>query len=221
MYIARIIALFTAIPVHESAHAWVSGLLGDPTAKRLGRISLNPAKHFDLGGTICMLLLGFGWAKPVPIDVRYYSNKKAGMALSSFAGPLSNLLMAFILIIFFKIVSYFIILRSATAFLGAVRVILFYMISINILLAVFNMLPVPPLDGSRIFLLFLPERAYFNLMRFERYIMIIVFVLLWTGYLSRPLGLMQNGVFNIMDSATKFVDAVMKIILAPKMTSFV
>ena len=213
LYVARILVLLIAIPIHEAAHAWVSYELGDPTAKNLGRISLNPARHFDLSGTLCMLLLGFGWAKPVPINTQYYQNKKAGMALSSLAGPLSNFIMAFFFMIFLKIFHYLCILNPQSGFLNIAWQVVYFMVAINILLAIFNMLPVPPLDGSRIFLLFLPEKTYFGVMRFERYTMIIIFILLWIGVLGRPLALMQGALFRFLDSATLFVDAAMRALL--------
>ena len=215
IYAARIVALLTAIPLHESAHAWVSYKLGDPTGRNMGRISMNPARHFDLLGSLCMLLLGFGWAKPVPVDTRYYANRKAGMAVSSLAGPLSNVLMAFFCVVFYKVfdyIGYFAQYPSGMVF--ALRTVFSYMAAINVLLAVFNMLPVPPFDGSRIFLIFLPERLYFGIMKIERYIVFVVFALLWSGYLGRPLVFMQSGVMRILDSATQFVDVIMRMILA-------
>jgi len=206
MYLARVIAFLTAIPIHESAHAWVSYKLGDPTARNLKRISLNPARHFDLMGALFMLIMGFGWAKPVPINTGYYANRKFGMAVSSLAGPVSNFIFAFFLMILYKLTCIVYYTKSSTSFFYALMLILYFMVIINLSLAVFNILPVPPLDGSRIFLLFLPERLYFGIMKYERYIMIIFFAVLSSGIFDGALRRMQTGLFNIVFDATMFID---------------
>lgn len=215
--LARIIAFCTAIPFHEAAHAFVSNKLGDPTAKRLGRLTLNPIKHLDPMGFLAMLTIGVGWAKPVPINTAYYKNRKVGMAISSAAGPLSNLLLAFIIMGLYKLTYY----AGAASFAGALPVaavnvvlqILFYLIVININLAIFNMLPIPPLDGSRIFLLFLPNKAYFDVQKYERYIMIGMLALIFllpmvTGFdpVSWLLGSVYPYVMRGLDWLTGFID---------------
>ena len=207
MYAARIIALLISIPVHESAHAFVSYKLGDPTAKNLGRISLNPIRHFDLMGGLCMIFAGFGWAKPVPVDTRYYKNKKVGMAISSLAGPLSNILMAYLSIIPAKSFGYLELATGGRTWY-ALYIIFQYMAIINITLGIFNMIPIPPFDGSRIFLLVLPERWYFGVMRYERYIMVAIFALLFTGLLDGPLFFLQNGLLRGLDFLSGFVDVI-------------
>ena len=206
MYLARIIAFLTAIPLHETAHAYVSYKLGDPTAKELGRISLNPVKHFDILGALFMLLVGFGWAKPVPINTRFYANKKMSMALSSFAGPLSNFIFAFFLMIVYKIIYVVYLVHSTSTILYCVLVVFQYMISINISLTVFNMLPIPPLDGSRMFLIFLPEKTYFGIMRYERYIMLGLFLAVSSGVLNGILNRLQIAIYTLLANATVFVD---------------
>lgn len=206
MYIARIIAFLTAIPLHETAHAYVSYKLGDSTAKDMGRISLNPAKHFDLLGALFMLFVGFGWAKPVPINTRYYENKKISMALSSFAGPLSNFLLTFITVMIYKIIYIIHMVHNSSFIIYCIMVILEYMIAININLTIFNMLPIPPLDGSRIFLLFLPERTYFSIMKYERYIMLALFLLISSGVLNGVLARLQIFMYTLMSNATIFID---------------
>lgn len=183
-YVARAVALLTAIPVHESAHAWASDKLGDPTAKRYGRLSLNPLRHFDFLGALCMIFVGFGWAKPVPIAAATnFRHPRRDMALSAAAGPASNLLLAFLCMIFYKLVYY---LAPGTQGWIFVSAVLFQMVWTNITLAVFNLMPVPPLDGSRIATVFLPRGAYFGLMRYERYIMVGLFAVLMLGWLDTP-----------------------------------
>ena len=200
------VALLTAIPVHESAHAWASDKLGDPTAKRYGRLSLNPLRHFDFLGALCMIFVGFGWAKPVPIAAATnFRHPRRDMALSAAAGPASNLLLAFLCMIFYKLVYY---LAPGTQGWIFVSAVLFQMVWTNITLAVFNLMPVPPLDGSRIATVFLPRGAYFGLMRYERYIMVGLFAVLMLGWLDTPLRVATNFVWNLLVSATGFIEAI-------------
>lgn len=149
-----------------------------------------------------MILIGFGWAKPVPINPNNFKNRKVGMALSSLAGPVSNLIMAYIAMIIYKVIS-FNFVNSEVMYNMAVMFA--YMVSLNIGLAVFNMLPIPPLDGSRIFSLFLNEKSYFNIMRFEKYIFVILVIVMYSGILSTPLAYLRNGVLHIMDILTFFL----------------
>ena len=153
MYICRALVVLLTITFHESAHALVSHWLGDDTAVRAGRLSLNPMRHFDPLGALCMLVGGVGWAKPVSINPYNYKNPKVGMAVSAAAGPISNLLLAWVSMILYKI-CYYSGVGDAVPF---IEMFFYYMITMNLSLAVFNLIPVPPFDGSRIFLLFLPE----------------------------------------------------------------
>ena len=219
LYLSRAIVLLVALPIHETAHAYISYKLGDPTAKVMGRLSLNPLRHIDPMGALCMLATGIGWAKPVPIDPRYYRNRKGGMALSALAGPVSNLLLAYLSVIAYKISFYLLVAQAfdVSSFVispsGIVYWLyqIFYMTAlINISLCVFNFLPVPPLDGSRILGVVLPERIYFGLMRYERYVALALFALLWLGVLDRPLGLANDLLFRLLDVLSGFVDALMK-----------
>lgn len=200
--IIHALVLFTAFPVHEFAHAYVAHKLGDDTAKYQGRLTINPFAHLDLMGTLMMILIGFGWAKPVPINPNNFKNRKVGMALSSLAGPVSNLIMAYIAMIIYKLISFNFVTSEV---MYNIAVMFAYMVSLNIGLAVFNMLPIPPLDGSRIFSLFLDEKSYFNIMRFERYIFFILVIVMYSGILSTPLAYLRSGVLHIMDILTFFL----------------
>ena len=203
-YALRAVAMLIVIPFHESAHALISWKLGDSTAKDMGRLSMNPLRHFDPLGALCMLVGGVGWAKPVSINPYNYKNPKVGMALSAAAGPASNFLLAWVSMILYKLCWY-------SGLGDAVPVLtmflyLEYMASINTMLAVFNLLPVPPFDGSRIALLFLPQRLYFKAMKYERYIMLAVLALVFLGLLNTPLSMLVNAMWNLMLRLTGFVE---------------
>lgn len=202
-YVVRALAVLIIIPFHEAAHALVSWLLGDPTAKNAGRLSMNPLRHFDPLGTLCMLVGGVGWARPVGIDPRRFRNPKVGMAVSAAAGPAANFLLGFVCTILYKVVWY----ASVGQAPQLVMDFLWYMITMNISLGVFNLIPVPPFDGSRIALLFLPRSLYFRVMRYERYIMAAVLILVLLGVLNTPLNFFVNAVYRAFFGATRFVEA--------------
>lgn len=197
----KLLILCTAFPIHEFAHAWSANKMGDPTAKNMNRMNINPINHIDPIGAICMLLADFGWAKPVPINPNNFKNPKLGMALSSFAGPASNLIMAYIAMIVFKILLF--------AGVGNVYVIWIfkYMVSLNIGLAIFNLIPIPPLDGSRIATLFLPEKTYFKIMQYEQFIFIgLLLVINLVPQFSEAISFVGGKVFDVMDVLTRYVD---------------
>ena len=205
VWLLRALVMLVAIPLHEAAHALVSAKLGDTTAKDRGRLTLNPMAHFDLLGALCMIFTGIGWAKPVPTYASRFKNPKAGMALTAAAGPVANLLVAFVAVLLYKILYYTL---PASAAINFVLLFLEYMASINTMLAVFNLLPVPPFDGSRIVTVFLPQRTYFKLMQYEQYIMIAVLAICWTGVLNAPLNFLDNAVMSFLDFTTSFVPLV-------------
>lgn len=203
--IAHIIVLLT-IPFHEVAHGLVSLWLGDPTAKMAGRLTLNPLRHLDLFGSLSMLILGVGWAKPVPIDVRYYKNRKLGMAVSAAAGPVSNVLLAYLFLLVYKLCAWAAVLGHGGATMETVCLILYMVVLVNLNLAVFNLLPVPPFDGSRIFYTVLPETLYFKVMKYERYIMLVLLAVFYIGILDAPLSWLRSGALAALDWASGYMD---------------
>jgi Zn-dependent protease len=188
-----IAAVMLCMIVHELCHGLAAYALGDPTAKTSGRLSFNPVRHIDPIGALMLLFVGFGWAKPVQVDPRYFDNPKRDMALTALAGPFSNFLMAFLAMGIWVHTAVWSLLRGGTpgyalySFLEAV-------IYLNIGLGVFNLIPFPPLDGSKVLGAFLSDRAYWALMRYERYGMIVLIVLSMTGSLG---GFLQNFVTGI------------------------
>ncbi len=211
-----IIQLLLAIPVilfslsfHEVAHGYIANIMGDPTAKNLGRLTLNPVKHLDPIGTLLMLTVGYGWAKPVPINTRYFKDPRKGMAITALAGPMSNLIIAIASVFVYSLMIALLkvpaiastLLANTTAF--QVYQILYSLFSLsaylNISLAVFNLIPLPPFDGSRIFYYFLPPKWYFAVMKYERYIMIGFLVLLYLDIVDLPIGFITNLIINFFD----------------------
>ncbi len=182
--------VFFCTPIHELSHAWVAYKLGDTTAKNDGRLTFNPIKHIDPIGMVMILLFGFGYAKPVPVNISRLKNPKKDMALVSVAGPASNLVLAFISNFIAYALAYFGGDSSAVSILYS---FFFYAAYINIILAAFNILPIPPLDGSKILAAFLPDRTYYKYMMYEKYAMIALLVILVTGILDRVLGVVANA----------------------------
>ncbi len=175
-------AVLISLSVHECAHAFAADRLGDPTPRYAGRLSLNPMRHLDPLGAVSMLLFRIGWAKPVPINCRYFKKPKAGMALTAIAGPLSNLLLATVAGFFYVLLT---VLSAKAGAFGGVLIyfaLFFYLFhSLNISLAIFNLIPIPPFDGSRLLFAFLPDKYYFGVMRYERYIQFAFIALLMLG----------------------------------------
>ena len=205
---AILVVLLVATPVHECAHGWMAKALGDDTAERSGRLTLNPIHHLDLLGTICMLLFGIGWGKPVPVNpsrCRKVKNGKTAMALTALAGPVSNILLSLIFMIIYKVVFY---TCGSVANIAYFLSALIFIIDINLFLAVFNLIPIPPFDGSRILLAFLPTKWYFGIMKYERYIQIGILLLLWSGILSIPLNIASSWLFNGLDFITTPIDMI-------------
>ncbi len=188
----RVVAVFLCIVIHEISHGFVAYLLGDPTAKQGRRLSLNPLHHIDLFGLILMVVIGFGWAKPVPVDMRYFRNPKSGMALTALAGPLSNFLLAFLaLFLAGRMINQY-------SFHTAEQYLLAFLIVTavrSIGLGIFNLIPIPPLDGSKVFFSVLPDRYYYQILRFERYGFFLLFLLVATDFGG---GWITNAIYGML-----------------------
>ncbi len=197
-FLSSMVVVFLVLPIHEFAHGWTATKLGDPSARYDGRLSLNPMAHIDWMGAACILLFGFGWAKPVRVNARYFRNPKRDMAITAAAGPLSNLVMGF-LFMFLSYATYVAAVRLDFGLLSYLISFFYFVAQINVALAIFNLIPIPPFDGSRLLSAFLPDRHYYKLMQYEQYFMIGVFVLLFTGILDRPLSMLNAAVLSGME----------------------
>lgn len=199
--IYRLPIVLITITIHEVAHGYAAYKLGDPTAKSLGRLTLNPIKHIDIFGALCMLIFKFGWAKPVPINTRYFKKPKRDMAITALAGPLANFAMALVLSLIYALLTT---LLFCFPFKSELAVKIVYQAAsyvlqfsyLNISLGIFNLIPCPPLDGSRIFLVWLPMKLYFGIMKYERFMPLILMALLYTGILTPLLSSVSMGLQN-------------------------
>ena len=200
-------AALIAIIFHEISHGLVAYILGDRTAKERGRLTLNPIKHMDFIGVLSMVLFGFGWAKPVPVNPYYFKNKKLGMVLVSLAGPLSNLIMAFVSLLLARVVvTYFVPPSEVWLVVEEILInFLYVFVILNIGLAVFNLIPIPPLDGSKILFSFLPRAAYGFLMNYERYGMLLLIVLINVPLFGNILTWLRSLVFSGMHSLVELI----------------
>ena len=174
----RLLGVFLCLTIHETCHGLAAYAMGDPTAKSMHRLSLNPLRHIDWIGLCMMFFCGFGWAKPVPVDPRYFKKPKQGMAVTALAGPVSNLLLALLLLLGTRLIYDF---APYTGVWNGIFRFLFDTAILSIGLGVFNLVPIPPLDGSKVLAAFLPDRAYFQLMRYERYGILLLLLLSFGG----------------------------------------
>lgn len=193
--------VFCSTTLHEYAHAFTAVKLGDDTPRLRGRLTINPKAHIDLIGIIMIFLFGFGYAKPVEVRMRNFKKPKRDMAIVALAGPVCNLLQAFVAMFIYSGLYYISLKNQAIVLLYLARFFL-YVAVLNINLAMFNLLPVPPLDGSRLVTALLPSKYYYGLMKYERYIMIGLFVLLFTGVLTAPLSWISGIILELFSAIT-------------------
>lgn len=187
------------ITFHEMCHGLMALALGDRTAKRAGRLTLNPLRHVDVFGLIMLVTVRFGWAKPVPVNMRNFKKPKAGMAATALAGPLSNVFLSAVAIMLYAVCEFYYRLNGGELMYW-LSLFFVYTASISAGLAVFNLLPVPPLDGSKILFSVLPDQWYMKLMRYERYGSFLLMALLLLGVLDGPLSAMRTGLLDWLSS---------------------
>ena len=197
----RLIAVFLCLTVHETCHGLAALALGDPTAKLNGRLTLNPLSHVDWIGLFLLLAVGVGWAKPVPVDPRNFREPRKGMAITALAGPLSNFVLALVSLGIGSLLFHFGPANRPVAYL---LLFLCQLSVLNVGLGLFNLIPIPPLDGSRVVEMFLPERAYRWVLRYERYLIVAVVLLAWMGFFGGPLYRAMAWVLQGMCEITQF-----------------
>lgn len=197
--VLRAAAVLLCLTVHEASHGLAALSLGDDTAREENRLSLNPLRHIDWLGLLMMFAVGFGWAKPVPVDPRSFKDPKRGMALTALAGPLSNFALAFLLVLLSKGIYLY---AAYTPVWDGIFNFLLSTAVLSIGLGLFNLIPIPPLDGSKALFALLPDRAYFTLMRYERYGMLLLLLLFFTnvggGVISRAILGVYNALINVI-----------------------
>lgn len=201
----RIVAILLCLVVHEVCHGLAAWYLGDPTAKESHRLSLNPIRHLDIFGLVMMFAVGFGWAKPVPIDPRYFRHPKAGMAVTALAGPVSNFVLAYLASLGVSALAAVVAVKGAGDGLMLAFEFCYLLMLMNIGLGVFNLIPFPPLDGSKVVAMFLPDKWYLLWMRLERYGMLLLMMVLWFGWLDGILGTARDGITDVMLRGSEFV----------------
>jgi len=192
--------VFCTLPLHEFAHAFAADKLGDDTPRRMGRLTVSPLAHISPLGALMIFLCGFGYAKPVPVRMKNFKNPKRDMALVALAGPLCNILQAFVYMFLYSLITSRPWGNQAIIFIA---LFFFYAADVNIGLAVFNLLPIPPLDGSRLATALLPAKYYYKVMEYERQITIVLFILIVTGVLSTPIRFISEVLLSLISVITQ------------------
>lgn len=188
----RLLSVLLCLTIHEMSHGFAAYALGDPTAKSQHRLSLNPLRHIDWFGLAMLAFAGFGWAKPVQVNPHYFKKPKLGMAVTALAGPLSNMVLSLLLLLVTRL------LIGAGIYSSGLLSFLVNTAVLSIGLGIFNLIPIPPLDGSKVLFAVLPDREYALLMRYERYGMLLLLALVMLGAGNRFLGQANYAVFNLM-----------------------
>lgn len=197
LLLQAVVALL-CIVIHEMSHGYAAYLLGDHTAKEQGRLSFNPLHHIDPLGLLLMITVGFGWAKPVSVDMRRFSNPKRGMAITALAGPVSNFVLAWVALLLAGVL-YRVEFFPSQGMLTAASWTFFFLTRLAVMsvgLGVFNLIPIPPLDGSKVLFSFLPNRMYYTILRYERYVMLALFALVFLGWLDQPLYALRKAALS-------------------------
>jgi len=197
-----IIPALLCITLHELSHGYVAYLLGDNTAKNAGRLTLNPLKHIDIMGLVMMVVFKVGWAKPVPVNMYNFKNPKRGMAVTALAGPISNLLIGVVFLFLYGLL--YSALADGSSFQKEILDMVEVTAYLSVGLAVFNIIPIPPLDGSKVLFSALSDDTYYKLMRYEQFGMIALLALVATGVLGKPLNTAISYVFNKMFFIAQF-----------------
>jgi len=195
-----VIPVLLCVTVHETCHGYAALRMGDTTARDMGRLSFNPIKHVDVTGLIMMAVFGFGWAKPVPVDMRRFKNPKRGMMITAAAGPLSNIALAVLMLFIYGVLASVMGDGTVSFYVQYIVVRTAYL---STAFAVFNIIPIPPMDGSKVLFSLLSDEAYYKLMRYERYGMILLVIIVLTGIIDGPLSAAVGYVYGGLDFAAE------------------
>ena len=202
-YAVIVAASMLCIMFHEVSHGVVALRLGDPTAKNAGRLTFNPIKHIDIWGLVMMAIFKFGWAKPVPIDMRNFKHPVRDMAITAAAGPISNLILAF-LALCVRAGALYVNQKTGGVISDFVVTFFEYVAVLSVGLAVFNVIPIPPLDGSKVLNALLPQQVYYKILRYERYGFLVMMLVLYTGILDTPLMVCRSGILLVLSKISAF-----------------